>query len=564
MAWEDRTIGSGGLKVGRRHYAAEPGQPHAHGVSEGVGSRRFGLSILTKIFLGFAAVIASFGGLAAYLEVQSQRAVETLRLVVQDYVGLSHTLHELEASHRVLQTFLSGDVGDLGDRSGVARQYIQSARTLRPRFISRAREAIVIIQGRDLPPSEPAYLAGMDRQLARVARAGALDEPLFEQMFARLDARDPVTATESRKQLARREALIEKRFKAMGKSISWRMRELSQRVAAQQERSRSNLLGLVALASAVALLVWILVFRTLSPIRRMRETAAAVARGDLQQRVAIRRNDELGTLAEEFDRMTDALVARDERLHAQAKELIAAERLATIGKMAAHITHEVRNPLSSIGLNTELLAEELERLGPDAAEARALVAAIGRVIDRLGDITEQYLRFARLPAPRRQPEDLSELVRSVADFVRPEVESAGLVLEVDAPPMPAVPLDEGQIRQVLVNLLRNAREATARGGRIRLATRTEGDVATLLVSDTGAGVSREVVPQIFDTFFTTKEHGTGLGLPLVRQIVLAHGGTIEVDSAPGQGTTFLVRLPVTAPAAPASTDEAPQPAAGAR
>src|SRR6185436_772263 len=112
------------------------------------------------------------------------------------------------------------------------------------------------------------------------------------------------------------------------------------------------------------------------------------------------------------------------------------------------------------GLNTELLAEELERLGADVAEARALVVAIGREIDRLRDITEQYLRFARLPAPRRQPEDLPELVKSVADFVRLEVESAGLVLEVGAPPMAPVPLDEAQIRPVLVTLLRNAREAT--------------------------------------------------------------------------------------------------------
>lgn len=526
-----------------------------------VGPRRFGLSILTKIFLGFAAVIASFGGLAAYLEVQSQRAVETLRLVAQDYVGVLEQINDLEASHRVVVVYLSPAL----EERFVARSWLSDIRRLRPARIRQVREAILSIRhNRDLPVAEPAYLAGIDRQLGRIERTSQANEPLFDELFARLDTRDLERANEVRLLLARSERSTERRFTRLRQGISLRMRLLAQGVAAEQERARANLLGLLALAFAVALVVWILVFRTLSPIRRMRETAAAVARGDLQQRVAIRRNDELGTLAEEFDRMTDALVTRDERLHEQAVELIAAERLATIGKMAAHITHEVRNPLSSIGLNTELLAEELERLGADAAEARALVASIAREIDRLGDITEQYLRFARLPAPRRQPEDLPELVKSVADFVRLEVESAGLVLEVDAPPMAPVPLDEAQIRQVLVNLLRNAREATPRGGTIRVATRREGEVAVLSVADTGAGVPLDVVPQIFDTFFTTKEHGTGLGLPLVRQIVMAHGGTIEVDSAPGQGTTFLVRLPATAPAAPASTDEAPQPDLGAR
>jgi signal transduction histidine kinase len=145
------------------------------------------------------------------------------------------------------------------------------------------------------------------------------------------------------------------------------------------------------------------------------------------------------------------------------------------------------------------------------------------------------------------------------------VESAGLTLEVDTPTLPPVALDEGQIRQVILNLLRNAREATPRGGRIRVAMRAEGEDVLLSISDTGAGVPHDVVPQIFDAFFTTKEHGTGLGLPLVRQIVVAHGGTIECSSEPGHGTTFLVRLPATAPASPVSPDEAQgRVAAGAR
>lgn len=527
-----------------------------------VGPRRFGLSILTKIFLGFAAVIASFGGLAAYMELQNQRAVETLRLVVNDYVQASKVLGELRTSHRVAYPYLSRI---LEDRSVVPRHMLSILRAQRPGYITKGRAAIAAIRRGDLMPAERRYLTGVDRELQRVAAEISTNEPLFDRLFAQLDAHDLALARDTHRQLRIREGGILRRLDRLDTGIYRRMTELSERVRDQQARSQTNLLSLLSIALAVSLLVWIVVFRTLSPIGRMRESAAAVARGDLRQRVAIRRNDELGRLAEEFDRMTDALVARDERLRAQAAELIAAERLATIGKMAAHITHEVRNPLSSIGLNTELLAEELEQLGPGAAEARALVASIGREIDRLGDITEQYLRFARLPEPRKQSEDLGELVRSVAEFARAEIESAGLALELDlGSGVPAIAIDEGQIRQVLVNLLRNAREATPRGGRIRVAVRAEPEAVVLSVADTGHGVPREVVPQIFDAFFTTKEHGTGLGLPLVRQIVLAHGGSIACESAPGQGTTFLVRLPATAPAAPASTDEAPLPAAGAR
>ncbi|MBI2897843.1 MAG: HAMP domain-containing protein [Deltaproteobacteria bacterium] len=506
-----------------------------------MGPRRFGLSILTKIFLGFAAVIASFGGLAAYGEYESQKAVSTLRLVAQDYIATVRAIDELGATQRITMAYLGGL-----DESKVARDWLKTVRNLRPASLQRARRSVAGIRTRRLPPGERAFFARVESELVRIAAGYASDERRFEELYARLDARDMERAQSARLELERRERDLWQRLKKLRQGLEDHVRELSDRAATDQAQSRWNLLGLTAVALAVALVVWIVVFRTLSPIRRMRETAAAVARGDLDQRLAIRRADELGLLAEEFDRMTEALVARDERLKAQARDLIQAERLATIGKMAAHITHEVRNPLSSIGLNAELLQEEIGRLssGSDGKEAMALIESIGREIDRLTAITEEYLRFARLPDPRSQPEDLLELARSVVEFVRAELESSGLSVElrVLARP-PAVTVDEAQIRQALMNLLRNAREATPAGGAVTVEIDRHEGWAVLSVRDSGPGISPDHAGQIFDAFFTTKEQGTGLGLPLVRQIALAHGGTIECKSDPGRGATFVLELP---------------------
>jgi signal transduction histidine kinase len=209
--------------------------------------------------------------------------------------------------------------------------------------------------------------------------------------------------------------------------------------------------------------------------------------------------------------------------------------------MAAHVTHEVRNPLSSIGLNVEMLEEELAGAGPEAKE---LLRAIHKEIDRLTSITEEYLELARLPRPSLATEDLGALVRESADFVRPELSAHGVKLEVrveDA--MPLVQLDESQIRQVLLNLLKNAREAMPSGGVVELRVeRADGGVA-LRVIDHGTGMSEEQRARIFDPFYTTKARGTGLGLPLSQQIVVAHGGVIRCDSEPGRGTTFEIWLP---------------------
>jgi signal transduction histidine kinase len=167
-------------------------------------------------------------------------------------------------------------------------------------------------------------------------------------------------------------------------------------------------------------------------------------------------------------------------------------------------------------------------------------------VDRLEGITEQYLRFARLPKPALAREDLNEIVGGLAAFIRPEMVAASVELQVElAPSLPPVKVDEGQLRAALLNLLRNSREAMPGGGRVTLGTRSvpEGFVE-VSIQDTGGGIPAEDLTRIFDPFYSTKEKGTGLGLAFTQQVVKEHGGTLRCESGLGRGTTFTVCLPV--------------------
>ncbi len=245
------------------------------------------------------------------------------------------------------------------------------------------------------------------------------------------------------------------------------------------------------------------------------------------------------------------LVADDVSEAAEARaRALQAERLAAIGKMAAHITHEIRNPLSSMQLNVELLEETLRGDGA-SEEARRLLSAIVREVGRLADVSEEYLRVARLPSPRPSLVDLCALVRDVASFAKPELDRARVALDLRVPAAPlTVPIDEAQVRQALVNLVRNAREAMEDGGTITLAVSSVEDGAVLEVIDEGPGIPEEVRLRIFDPFFTTKATGTGLGLPLTKQIVEAHGGSISCEAAEPRGTRFRLAFPRTDRPAP--------------
>ncbi|MFT7621732.1 MAG: two-component system NtrC family sensor kinase [Myxococcota bacterium] len=319
---------------------------------------------------------------------------------------------------------------------------------------------------------------------------------------------------------------------------------------AQSEQGRGQLVVGVATGLALLLALGVMVWAALMlrPLSHLRAGAKRLARGDFAT-VDIKTTDEIGQLAQEFNVMAASLAHRDHLIKKQGEELVRSERLATIGQMSAQITHEIRNPLSSMGLNSEMLDEELEDLekrtgaGQEVEEARQLLTAIRTEIDRLTDVTSQYLRFAKLPRPELAPTDLNGLVSSLLDFTAGELSSRRIELTLDLHQgLPRVPLDSDQIKQVVLNLVRNAMEAMDDGGKLTVGTRRDGDYALLIVEDTGHGMDEETRARIFDAFYSTKKTGTGLGLPLVQQIVQEHHGELECDSTPGGGTTFTLRL----------------------
>jgi signal transduction histidine kinase len=271
-----------------------------------------------------------------------------------------------------------------------------------------------------------------------------------------------------------------------------------------------------------------------------------------------------------------------QELQAAQARAVQSERLATIGQMSAKVSHEVRNPLSSISLNVELLGDELLSL-PEArrAEAGNLMRAIRSQVDVLGSVTEGYLRFARLPKPKLEVASLGPLIVDLADFVREELRARKVQLTVDVEPeLPVLRVDPGQFRQALLNLIRNAADAMPDGGIVRIAAQalamngrgaeagrrrgaeegkcgSAGVVAPrrpsapapllsveVTVTDTGVGIPQEDQGQIFEPFFTRKEGGTGLGLAISREIAVGHGGTLTCESVPAKGTTFRLTLPV--------------------
>jgi signal transduction histidine kinase len=235
--------------------------------------------------------------------------------------------------------------------------------------------------------------------------------------------------------------------------------------------------------------------------------------------------------------------------HAQQVQdkLRQADRLAASGKVAAQLAHQIKNPLGSIELNVEMLQSELTNLQEcNTAEVADLLRSIQTEIDLLIELTENYLRFARLPQVRPEPADINAILGELVDFLNAEMARGSVTITTHlAHDLPLVPVDRTQVRLALANLMRNSLEAMDGGGRLRVATAAVNGNLSIELSDTGGGVPKGEEGRIFDLFYSTKPQGSGLGLTMTRKIVEDHGGTIRCRSVPGAGTTFTIQIPTT-------------------
>jgi signal transduction histidine kinase len=502
------------------------------------------LSISAKIFVGFLVVLATFGAVATYGAVTMRSLGDELRLVSRGYLNLRMQVSELYTAQTNLLKELELLTKEGPARTRLVKPDLDAARRVRLMKLPKTLDDVGRLEELRSSPEEHALLNQVRARLLRVESEYRGDEELFDEAFGPIGdlsllGGNPERLRLPRERLWRQEETIRKHLSNLSVELKLRSEQASLRLEREEDRAVWATLLLAVIAIGVGVAVMLIAARTLRPLRVLADRAKEIARGDYQKRVDVTSRDEIGALGREFNAMAAALDEREQRL-------IRSERLAAVGKIAAQITHEVRNPLSSIGLNAEMLEEET------TGEARKLARAIVKEVDRLTEITEEYLRFARLPRPKLEREDLGELLTSLVAFMRQELEGHGVTVESRLEPaLPLVAADEHQLRQALLNLLRNAVEAMRDGGRLSLAAATVTDddgvrFVELTIADTGEGIAPDHLPKIFDPFFSTKEGGTGLGLALTQQIIVEHGGRIEVRSERGRGTTFIVRLVATA------------------
>jgi signal transduction histidine kinase len=350
--------------------------------------------------------------------------------------------------------------------------------------------------------------------------------------------------------------------------------ELSESLAYQQAYVRDTLVR-AAWATLAAVLVAALLAAGLGfymvgrPLARLAQKARSIGAGDLSGTLNLRQRDEIGELAREFDAMCEGLeqarvsLAGETEARVRAiEQLRHADRLATVGKLASGIAHEVGTPLGVALVRANMISSG--RIGGE--EAREGARIIGEQVEHIARIIRRLLDFARGQSvrppgqgARREPVDVAGLVEKTLSLVKPLADKRQLTLDFHAAPgLPKPSLDEGQIQQVLLNLVVNGIHASDRPGKVMVVVSVanttapadlggaQGEYLCLSVADQGAGIPPEILPRIFEPFFTTKGvgEGTGLGLSVAYGIVREHGGWIDVQSAVRQGSRFSIYLPV--------------------
>ena len=313
----------------------------------------------------------------------------------------------------------------------------------------------------------------------------------------------------------------------------------------------------IAVAAGGAFVICVAVLMVLAvqvrrPMIELQEKFARVQLGDLDVAVNFAdRNDEIGDLGRDFNDMVAQLKAsREEISRLHQTQMSRAEHFATLGELAAGLAHEIRNPLAGIAGVLDIASRDL----PETSPAREVMEDAKQEAVQINRILTELLDTARPKPPQFRLADISGTIEHAVLFARQQAITKRITIEFEVKDaLPPVDHDPAQINQVLLNLLLNAIQSMDKPGTIRVTLENlEDDAALISVRDEGKGIAPEHVPNIFRPFFTTKGHGTGLGLSLARRMVESHGGNISVQSTPGKGTEFTVELPIRRPPAEGS------------
>ncbi len=318
-------------------------------------------------------------------------------------------------------------------------------------------------------------------------------------------------------------------------------------------------LGITLLAVIVVSFVAMIVAHHISqPIHAMADAARKIAEGDYSQKVEVSSNDEIGFLAKNFNRMVSELVGahqelrdwgetlerkvekRTAELKAMQAHLIQSEKLASVGKLAAGVAHEINNPLTCVLTNSSLILEDLPHDDPRHEDLQTIV----NETLRCRKIVKGLLDFARQTKPQKQVLSLNKTAEDVLMLVRNQASFHNIAIQTELDPLlPPIFADADQMRQVILNIVLNAADAMAQGGSLYVRSHSNSNHVELKISDTGSGIPEEIQDRLFEPFFTTKKTGTGLGLSIAYGILERHYGSLKVESSPSQGTTVTVVLP---------------------
>jgi signal transduction histidine kinase len=287
-----------------------------------------------------------------------------------------------------------------------------------------------------------------------------------------------------------------------------------------------------------------------TPIRTLEKISRKIAEGDFSEHIEVKGKDELSSLETAFNQMEDrlknalwSLEHTIEKLREKQAQLVEAEKLALVGKLAAGIAHEINNPLTSVLTFSNLMLEQC----PPSDPRHDKLKLMARETNRARTIVRQLLNFGRETVIKPEKFNINQPVSEIVDSLAAQDAFKGIGLEMKlADNLPVVNADPAQIGQVVMNLLLNAIHSITPPGRIEVLTRRAESSVEIVFKDTGAGIPEENIHKIFDPFFTTKDatKGTGLGLAVSYGIIKKHDGEIEVASTVGKGTTFIVRLPI--------------------
>ena len=351
------------------------------------------------------------------------------------------------------------------------------------------------------------------------------------------------------------------------------------RLVDDSKQKMESILLLYLLSSSIGIFASVVGYivltrNTVAPILGLAQATREVANGDLSVRVATTSETEIGTLYQAFNTMTDRLekyeLERNEfsrRLEEQVaertrelseananlrqtqSELVRMEKIAALGQIAASVNHEIKTPLNSLYLNLQLLTRKINKLEIGDEKSKSGLLNVTTVIDdeiqRISEILEEFVQYARFAPPDLKPDDLNDLFRQLLEMIGENADKAGVRLhpELSAESLPAM-IDRKKLTQALLNLAVNAIQAMPEGGDLTLRTGRDPEGRLLItVTDTGTGISEPDLARIFEPFFTKKEKGMGFGLAIVRRIIEDHHGTITCRSKVGEFTEFTITLP---------------------